>query len=100
MVEYRIGKQLVLREMMDKNSPVYLQNPDPGCIDARITSFPGSFPKSLETEEDIDVSREKGLVRQEVSVIASMFSVPTANDEQQEPKKRLLIRKGRQLLGQ
>jgi hypothetical protein len=77
----------VLREMMDESSPVYWQNPDPGCSDALNTFLTELFPRSLTTAGDIEVNREKDLIRREISAISGMFSAPAAIDAQQGGRK-------------
>jgi hypothetical protein len=77
----------VLREMMDKSSPVYWHNPDLGCSDALNTFLTELFPRSLATAGDIEVDREKDLIRREISAISGMFPAPAANDAQQGGRK-------------
>lgn len=77
----------VLREMMDNNSPVYWQHPDPGCSDALNTFLTELFPVSLEKAGNIDMNREKNLIRQEIGAITSIFPAPAANDRQQARRK-------------
>ena len=59
----------VLREMMNKNSPVYWQNPIPACCDSLNNLLIGVFTRKLETGGEIDRGREKELISKEISAI-------------------------------
>ncbi len=77
----------VLREMMRNDSPVYWQNPHEGCGNSLNRYLTELFPRTLETGGELDVRREKELIRSEIAAITRAASVPIAGQEQQASRR-------------
>lgn len=71
----------VLHEMMRETSPVYWQNPNGDCSSSLNSYITSVFARTIEVQGEIDVGREKELIRSEISAIIEAASIPRAEQE-------------------